>query len=122
MGDPKMDASLKEFKAPQDMAGIYIYRNETFGAEYILDVLVDGLEIGSTASETYLYKEVVPGRHTVTSKGENRDSVEIDAKPDKLVFIWQEAKFGMANLRTKVHLVSEQEGKRGVQETRLAIQ
>ena len=32
MGDPKQDAALKTFTPKADIAGVYIYRNETMGA------------------------------------------------------------------------------------------
>ena len=121
MGDPKTDAALKEFNPPMGMVGVYIYRNENFGAAHKLDVLVDGLEIGSTGAKTYLYRAVAPGTHVITSKGENRESVEVSAKPGTLVFIWQEAKFGTVNLRSKLHVVNEAEGRLGVQQAQLAV-
>jgi len=67
MGDAKQDAALKTFTVPTDKAGIYIYRNESMGAAVKMDVAVDGTVIGQTAAKTYLYKEVTPGKHTVSS-------------------------------------------------------
>lgn len=121
MGDPKQDAALKTFQVPAGKAGIYVYRNETMGAAIKMDVLVDGQNIGETAANTYLYREVAPGKHTVASKAENTDTVEVDVKPGTLAFIWQEVKMGLMVARTKLHVVSEQEGKKGVMETKLAV-
>ena len=120
VGDPRQDAALKTFSVPANGAGVYIYRNESMGAAVRMDVEVDGKIVGQTAANTYLYKEVAPGRHTITSKAENTDSVEIVAKPATLSFIWQEVKMGVLYARTKLNLVGEAEGKRGVLETRLA--
>jgi hypothetical protein len=120
MGDAKQDAALKSFTAPADKAGVYIYRNESMGAAVKMDVDLDGAAIGQTAANTYLYKEVTPGKHTITSKAENSDSVEIDAKPGTLNYVWQEVKMGVLYARTKLHLVDEAEGKKGVLETQLA--
>ena len=121
MGSPAKDIVLKEFKAPTNKTGIYIYRNEAFGSAIRMDILIDGLEVGSTAAKTYLYKEVEPGTHTVTSKSENRDSIEVEAKPGTLIFIWQEVKMGFMYAGTKLHLVSEKDGKAGVAESKLAV-
>ena len=85
-----------------------------------MDVAVDGKPIGQTAAKTYLYKELTPGKHTVTSSAENTDSVDIDAKPGTLSYIWQEVKMGVLYARTQLHLVSEAEGKKGVLESSLA--
>jgi len=121
MGDPKQDAALKSFSIAQDKAGIYVYRNESIGAAVRMDVSVDGQPIGQTAAKTYLYKEVTPGKHTVSSTAENTDTLEVDAKPGTLTFIWQEVKMGLLYARNKLHIVSAEEGKKGVQETALAV-
>jgi len=120
MGDAKQDAALKTFSISADKAGIYIYRNESMGAAVKMDVELDGKAIGQTAANTYLYKEVAPGKHTISSKAENTDSVEIDAKVGTLSYVWQEVKMGILYARTKLHLVDEAEGKKGVLETKLA--
>ena len=120
MGDGKHDAAAKTFTPKPNVAGLYIYRNESIGGAVRMDVEVDGKAIGQTAAKTYLYKEVTPGTHTVTSKSENTDSVEVDAAPGKLYYLWQEVKMGILYARTQLHLVSEAEGKQGVLETQLA--
>lgn len=120
MGDAKQDAALKTFTIPADKAGVYIYRNESMGGAVKMDVALDGKPIGQTAAKTYLYKEVTPGKHTISSTAENTDTVEIDAKAGTLSYIWQEVKMGLLYARTKLHLVGESEGKNGVLETQLA--
>lgn len=120
MGDPARDTALKTFQVAPGKAAIYVYRNESMGAAVKMDVLVNGENIGETAANTYLYKEVAPGKHTVASKAENTDTVEVELKPGSIAYLWQEVKMGLMYARTKLHLVSEQEGKKGVLETRLA--
>lgn len=120
MGDTKQDSAAKTFQVPVDKAGIYVYRNESMGGAVKMDVIIDGQTIGETAPKTFFYKEVAPGKHTVASKAENTDTIEVDLKPGTLAFIWQEVKMGFLFARTKLHLVSEQEGKKGVSETKLA--
>lgn len=121
MGDPKQDAELKKFTIAPDQAGIYIYRNESMGASVKMDVAIDGAPLGQTAANTYLFKQVTPGKHTITSTAENTDSLEVDAKQGTLTYIWQEVKMGVLYARNKLHLSSEGEGKKGVQETSLAV-
>lgn len=120
MGDAKQDAAAKTFTAPKDAAGIYVYRNESMGGAVKMDVQIDGKAVGQTAANTFLYKEVAPGKHTVVSQAENTDSIEVDAKPGMLYYIWQEVKMGVLYARTKLHLVDESKGKQGVMETKLA--
>ena len=121
MGDPKENAALKTFQVAPDKAGIYIYRNESMGGAVKMDVAVDGQPVGQTAANTYLFKEVTPGKHAVSSSAENTDTIDVDVKQGSLAYIWQEVKMGVLYARTKLHLVSEEEGKKGVQETNLAV-
>ena len=120
MGDAAKDAELKSFTARPGMAGLYIYRNENFGGAIRMDVEVDGKPVGQTAAKTYFYKEVAPGKHTVTSKSENTDTIEVETVAGKLYYIWQEVKMGLLYARTKLSLVSEEEGRKGVLESSLA--
>lgn len=120
MGDAKQDAALKTFAVPKDKAGVYIYRNESMGAAIKMGVELDGKAIGQTAANTYLYKEVTPGKHTFTSKTENDSSIEVDAQPGTLLYIWQEVKMGVLSARSKLQLVDQAKGQKGVQETKLA--
>ena len=120
VGDAKQDAALKTFSVPANGAGVYIYRNESMGAAVKMAVEIDGKFIGQTSANTYLYKEVAPGRHTISSNAENTDFVGIDVGPGTLTYIWQEVKMGFLFARTKLNLVGEAEGKKGVLETKLA--
>ena len=119
MGDAKQDAALKTFTVAPDKAGIYVYRNETMGAALKMDVSLDGALIGQTAANTYLYKEVAPGKHSIVSQG--ADKLDVDAAPGTLTFIWQEVKMGMLSGGSKLHLVDAAQGKKGVAETSLAV-
>lgn len=120
MGSAQQDAALKTFSVPSDRAGIYVYRNESMGASVKMDVDVDGKPLGQTASKTYLYEEVAPGDHRITSTAENTDAINIDAKPGSLVFVWQEVKMGVLYARNKLHQVTTEVGEAGVQECHLA--
>lgn len=121
MGDAKMDAQAKTFVVPQDKTGLYIYRNESMGAVAKMTVAIDGQTVGQTAAKTFIYKEVPPGKHVITSSAENTDTLEVDAKPGTLAFIWQEVKMGILSARSKLHLVTAEEGKKGVGETKLVV-
>lgn len=120
MGDASRDAELKSFTPKPGVAGLYIYRNESMGAGVKMDVEVDGKAIGRTAAKTYLYTEVEPGTHSITSKAENTDTIQVNAAPGKLYYIWQEVKMGLLYARTKLTLMGEAEGQKGVRESSLA--
>jgi len=120
MEDPKKSASLKKFSTKSDKAGLCIYINEAFGGAILMDLKIDGKLQGQTAPYTFFYKEVEPGKHSVTSVAENTDSVIIDAIAGKLYYIWQEVKMGLMMARSKLNIMPENEGKKGVLETALA--
>lgn len=120
MGSAEQDATLKKFTPPADKAGLYIYRNESMGSAVTMHVLLDNTPIGDTAAKTYLYKEIAPGKHVITSLAENTDTLEIDAKAGTAIYVWQEVKMGAFSARTKLHLVDEATGQKGVSESKLA--
>ena len=120
MGDAQQDAALKTFAVPKGKSALYVYRNESMGGAITMDVAVNGNPIGQTGAKTFLYKELAPGKYTITSKAENTDKLVVDAKPGRAYFVWQEVKVGFVAARTKLHLVDEATGKKGVGETGLA--
>lgn len=119
MADSQQDAAAKQFKVAANQAGIYVYRNESMGAAVKMDVSINGQPVGQTVANTYIYKAVPPGKTVITSKAENTETLEIDAKPGALYYIWQEVKMGVLYARNKLHQVSEAEGRKGVNETKL---
>lgn len=120
LGDAKQDAALKSFVGKPGVSGVYIYRNESIGGAVRMEVDVDGKPLGKTAAKTYFYTELAPGKHTVTSKAENDDTLQFETAAGKLYYVWQEVKMGVLYARTKLHLVAEDEGKKGVLESQLA--
>ena len=114
----ELDQAAKRFSAPNDRAGLYIYRNETFGAAIKVNVLMDDKYLGETASKTYFYVEVPPGKHTVVSKAENESMVSFDAIAGRLYYVWQEIKMGLFQPRTELKLVDETTGRAGVMESK----
>lgn len=119
MASPERDAQAKAFSIKPDKANIYIYRNESFGAAVKIDVDFDGKPIGQTVAKSYFALEVAPGKHTVLSKAENNEMLDVDAQAGKNYFIWQEVKLGVLFARNKLQFVDEATGKAGVSECTL---
>ena len=122
MADPAQDSQAKQFMPKANVAGVYIYRNESMGAIAKMDVSIDGKPLGQTAKKTYIFTEVQPGSHTITSKAENTSELTIDAVAGKLYYVWQEVKMGIMSARSKLSLVDEATGKEGVNECNLIAQ
>lgn len=120
MESPAKDAQAKQFLAKPDMAGVYVYRNESFGKAVKLPLEIDGKTIGQTGYETYFFAEVAPGTHKVTTRAENTTELTIDAIAGKLYYVWQEVKMGVWAPKAKLQLVDEATGKEGVSDCNLA--
>ncbi len=121
MGDPEMDAKLKSFNPPKDKAGLYVYRNEIFGAALTMLVMLDDQVLGQTGPKTYLYAELAPGKYRLTSGAENNFTLDITAVAGKNHYVWQEIKMGLMRGRAELHLVDEKTGQAGVMESQLAV-
>lgn len=121
MGDTKRDLTLKLFPTVPDRACIYIYRNETVGTAIRMTIDLDGQRLGETAIKTFLYKEVVPGKHTIVSHASNDDSITFDTVAGKSYYVWQKIKLAYPYAGANLQLVEEVEGKLGVLQTRLAL-
>ena len=120
MADTAQDTQVKSFAPPAaGKAGVYIYRNETFGAAIRLEVFLDGKKIGETASKTYFYVEVDPGQHEVSGKGENESSMRFNAVAGQQYYFWQEVKMGLLTPRNEVKPVDQATGRAGVLESKL---
>jgi len=119
MASVDRDTQAKTFSVKPDKANIYVYRNESFGAAVKIDVDLDGKPVGQTAAKTYFSLEVPPGKHTLSSKAENTDTLDVIAEAGKNYFIWQEVKLGLLFARNKLQFVDEAAGKAGVAECHL---
>jgi len=119
MASADADAAAKTYKVEPGKANVYIYRNENFGAAVKLPVLIDNVAVGDTAANTYLFKQVDPGNHIITSKAEHDSKLSLDAEAGQNYFIWQEVKMGLWAAGSELHLVDEAKGKAGVAECKL---
>ena len=121
LADAKRDAELKTFAVTPAKAGLYIYRNDAAAALVRVDVRLNGQLLGKTATQTYLYREVTPGKYKIESISGNDEALEVDAKAGALVFVRQEITLGAPMFPgTKLQLMSEEDGKKGVLESKLA--
>jgi hypothetical protein len=122
MASDEQDVARKEFSPPpQDSAGLYIYRNSTFGGALKKNIYIDGDFIGETAPKTYFYTVVNPGVHMLSTESEFSDnSIEITVESGQNYFVRQYIKFGVFVGGSNLELVSEAEGQKGVLECNLA--
>ena len=122
MASVEKDNERKEFALPpQESAGLYIYRNSTFGGALKKTVFVDGGFVGETAPMTYFYIDVKPGIHVLSTESEfSNNDLELNTKGGQNYFVRQYIKFGVFVGGANLELVSGEEGKQGVLECKLA--
>ena len=122
MASEALDAEKKAFEnPPANLAGLYIYRNSSFGGALKKTITVNGEVIGSSAPMTYFYKQVPPGPTTISTESEFSDNtLTIDAAGGKNHFVRQYLRIGVFVGGANLEAVSEEEGKEGVLECKLA--
>jgi Protein of unknown function (DUF2846) len=121
LADNQRDAELKTFPVVPDAASLYIYRDDPAAALVRVDVKLNGELLGKTGTLTYLHRTLAPGKHKIESVGENNATLEIDAKAGALIFVRQELTIGLIPMfpGSKLLLMGEEDGKKGVLESRL---
>lgn len=114
----------KEFKTPVDknMAGLYVYREEGIGTALKKDLYIDGICLGESANGVFFYKEITPGKHTLSTESEFSDnSLDFNADAGSNYYFQQYIKFGMfvggANLEQK----TEEEAQSAIMKLQQAI-
>lgn len=124
MATKMQDAASKSFAPPPaGLAGVYIFRDGSFGAGLLKRISIDGKTIGSIAPHTYFHNELTPGPHTIATQAEFGDNeLQLDAEAGKNYFIRQYIKFGTFVGSANIERVSEEEGKEGVLECKEAAQ
>jgi Protein of unknown function (DUF2846) len=115
---PQADEEAKRFTAKPGMAQIYVYRNEVLGAAVSMPVTLNGKLAGQTGSKSFFKFDVPAGSHMLTSQGE-ASKLEVKAEAGKRYFVWQEVKMGGFSGGSKLQLVSEEVGRKGVLESKL---
>ena len=114
------DTRAKAFETRPDRCGLYVFRNGTGASNVALPLDIDGVELGSTGPRTYLFIWLPAGKHTLSSHTDDNARVRFDAKPGTLVYVRQESEMGYWHFDSKLQLVGEAEGQKGVRECALA--
>lgn len=67
--------------------------------------------MGYTRSSEYIYFNVTPGRHKLYSLAENWAEVDIDVKPNEVLFIQQIPEIGFLFARNSLTRIEDFQGK-----------
>jgi Protein of unknown function (DUF2846) len=112
------DASAKQFTANPAAAVVYVYRNETLGAAVPMALAVNGKQVATTAAKTFVRLELPAGTHLITSQGD-KSQLSLEVQTGKVYYVWQEVKMGLVVGGSKLQLVPEDVGRKGVLECAL---
>lgn len=123
MATPQQDMAKKKFDPPsKGTSGIYIFRNSSFGGALLKSVYIDGDYLGETGPNVYFYTEIKPGNHIFSTESEfSENNLKLKTLADRLYFVRQYIKMGVFVGGAGLEVVSEDEGKKGVMECKLAV-
>lgn len=120
-GTPAMTEMAPEsFSVSPGKAGVYVFRTGYASPALRIDVLLDGDLMGSTRTQTHLYREIEPGRHTLDSRLQYTSRLEFEAKPGEIVFVRQDLLLGYLQVFTRLRKVHPGDGMREMRYTRPA--
>ena len=121
LASQQLDQEAKSFTASPEKSNIYIVRGMGLGFVVSFQIALDGKIIGSIAPNTYHLLTVAPGQHTISAfSAENSAQVSINTESGKNYYVKVGPRMGLAAARVGVEIISEEEGKRAVLESKRA--
>jgi len=127
---PSMDvmkAETASFQLPklpdEGKAMVYVVRPSMAGTVVRFNVFLDdqeaASEMGYNRGNQYIYFNVTPGTHKISSKAENWADTQISAAAGDVIFIQQEATMGIIMARNNISKIDEIPGKYHVKKLEL---
>jgi hypothetical protein len=110
------DSEAKKFVSKPGISHVYVYRNEILGAALSMPVTVNGFLAGMSGPKSFFKFDLAPGQYIFTSQGDI-SKLTIITEPSKNYFVWQEVKMGFWSGNSKLQLVTEDVGRKGVLES-----
>lgn len=110
---PTKDSAAKKFTAEANTSQVYLYRSEVLGAALSMPVTVDGKLAGKTGPKSFFKFNLPAGKHTFTSQ-DKASVLDVTTENGKIYYIWQEVKMGAFSGGSKLQLVDEATGQKGV--------
>ena len=117
---PEVDAEAKQFKCPEGLSRIYVFRDENFQSALPLNIFLDQELVGDFAAMTFAVFDLPPGSHEFSSTldGGNTVSLVVEAQPGSSHYLWLEMK-GWMHLRVRLTEVDVVRGRQGVERSRM---
>jgi hypothetical protein len=103
--------STSFLKPTDEEALVYVMRPSNLGFALGFSIACDNTLLGTTKGKRYVQGLVKPGIHKITASGGEKDAeLEINVEAGKTYYIEQKIKMGLVLARTKLELVTEEEG------------
>lgn len=113
------EAAAKRHAPDPARAGVYVYRDERFGADIPMQVMLDGVPVGRTLGHTFFFVEVRPGEHRISSTYGRDAALELEMEAGQLYYLWQEVTVGADGVHSQLHLVDPEVGREAVARCRM---
>jgi len=103
---------------PPGKALLFIFRSDREPRGAQVPVAVNAVRIGDLEDGTFLSVSVDPGRTFLRSGDRVLAMLGFQTAPDQTYFVWVEAVHGLTLVQTEMRLVSEEEGRRALAQSR----
>ncbi len=108
-------------EAPKDKALIYVMRTTMIGYKIHSKLAVDGEWMGVNRGKTYFYFTLAPGEHYFCSESENQDYLKLTVEAGKTYYLQQQVEPGLMKARTNLVVLSEEQGKKKLEDVNLSV-
>jgi hypothetical protein len=113
-------ADALQVTPPPGKALLFIFRSEYEPRAALVPVAVNAVHVGELENGTFLPVTVDPGKTFLRTGDRVLGMLSFEAAADQNYFVWIEAVHGITLLHTDIHLVGEAEGRRSLEQSRLA--
>ena len=120
----QVSQKAKNFSKPSDgNAGLYVYRDSSFGAALKKDVWIDGKCLGETAPYIFFYKDVKGNAvHILSTESEfSPNDLSLKTESGKNYFVRQYIKIGVFVGGAGLEVIAEKEAKEAISKLDMAV-
>jgi hypothetical protein len=103
---------------PPGKALLFIFRSDREPRSAQVPIAVNAVHVGDLEDGTFLSVSVDPGRTFLRSGDRVLAMLGFQTAPDQTYFVWVEAVHGLTLVQTEMRLLSEEEGRRALAQSR----
>jgi hypothetical protein len=97
---------------------LFVFRSDREPRAAQVPIAVNAVHVGDLEDGTFLSVSVDPGRTFLRSGDRVLGTLGVQTAPDQTYFVWVEAFHGLTLVQTEMRLVSEEEGRRALAQSR----